>query len=135
MLATLFDVNHSSVSEQYTELQRTPKLLPISMGYSNNNAGHLCPVNACDLEKILPLLLLHHYICRCVMSSVMCEWLTCRWFCAPPPESSCETKMMIDKLDPMAVGCQRKKAKQRDTNVARSSLSFVGLGDDPFGIS
>jgi len=43
-------------------------------------------------------------------------------------------KMMIDKLDPIAVSCQRKKAKQRDA-IARSSLSFVGLGEDPFGIS
>ena len=57
-----------------------------------------------------------------------------RWFCAPPPESSCETKMMIDKLDPIAVSCQRRKTtRHRDANVARSSLSFVGLGDDPFG--
>jgi len=39
--------------------------------------------------------------------------------------------MMIDKLDPMAVSCERKKAK---LNVGRSSLSFVGLGDDPFGM-
>jgi len=43
--------------------------------------------------------------------------------------------MMIDKLDPMAAGGQRNKAKPRDINVARSSLSFVGLGDDPFGKS
>jgi len=42
--------------------------------------------------------------------------------------------MMIDKLDPMAVSCERKKAKHRDLNVGRSSLSFVGLGDDPFGM-
>jgi len=40
---------------------------------------------------------------------------------------------MIDKLDPIAVSCQRRKTRQRDANVARSSLSFVGLGDDPFG--
>lgn len=65
----------------------------------------------------------------------MCGWLTCRWFCAPPVESSSETKMMIDKLDPMAAICQRKKAKHRDMHGPRSSLSFVGLGDDPFGIS
>ena len=42
--------------------------------------------------------------------------------------------MMIHKLDPMAVAGQRNKSRQRDPNVARSSLSFVGLGDDPFGI-
>ena len=59
----------------------------------------------------------------------------CRWFCAPPVESSCETKVMIDKLDPMAAICPRQKPKQRDVNIGRSSLSFVGLGDDPFGIS
>jgi len=84
-------------------------------------------------------------VCRCYFccrqSSALkdvlsCEWLTvCRWFCAPPVESSCETKMMIDKLDPMAVSCEKKKAKHRDLNAARLSLSLVGLGDDPFGTS
>jgi len=43
--------------------------------------------------------------------------------------------MMIDKLDPMAASCQKKKPKPRDGVAARSSLSFVGLGDDPFGIN
>jgi len=58
----------------------------------------------------------------------------CRWFCVPPLESGCETKMMmIDKLDPMAVSSDRNRVRPRDVNVGRSSLSFVGLGDDPFG--
>jgi len=42
--------------------------------------------------------------------------------------------MMIDKLDPLAVSCERKKTKHRDSNVAHSSLNFA-LGDDPFGMT